>query len=143
MKKTPNGIDHTSTRGSLTALRCKVGDLAMVINEEPGCERNIGKLVIVQPYSHLDEELGWMWGIRSTTDENWYWYWCGYWHGTAGRSRVHIGNIGPNSGCVGVCHADQWLLPIKYPGLHKVQRATSRRRDELKHAIEICLEDAP
>jgi len=29
--------------------RCKPGDLAVIVREEPGCEKNIGKIVEVPP----------------------------------------------------------------------------------------------
>lgn len=39
-------------------LRCKHGDLAVIVGEYPGCEANIGRIVQVRGPSHLSEQCG-------------------------------------------------------------------------------------
>ena len=40
------------------ALRCKHGDLAVIVGEYPGCEANIGRIVRVSGPAHLSEQCG-------------------------------------------------------------------------------------
>lgn len=48
------------------ALRCKHGDLAVIVGEYPGCEANIGRIVQVRGPAHLSEQCGELlcWVIR-------------------------------------------------------------------------------
>jgi hypothetical protein len=39
-------------------LRCKHGDLAVIVGEYPGCEANIGRIVQVRGPAHLSEQCG-------------------------------------------------------------------------------------
>ena len=39
-------------------LRCKDGDLAVIVGELPGCEVNIGRIVQVRGPAHLSEQCG-------------------------------------------------------------------------------------
>jgi hypothetical protein len=47
-------------------LRCKHGDLAVIVGEYPGCETNIGRIVQVRGPAHLSEQCGELlcWVIR-------------------------------------------------------------------------------
>lgn len=47
-------------------LRCKDGDLAVIVGELPGCEANIGRIVRVRGPAHLSEQCGELlcWVIR-------------------------------------------------------------------------------
>ena len=47
-------------------LRCKHGDLAVIVGEYPGCEANIGRIVQVRGPAHLSEQCGELlcWVIR-------------------------------------------------------------------------------
>jgi len=50
-------------------LRCKHGDLAVIVGEYPGCEANIGRIVQVRGPAHLSEQSGELlcWVIRPIT----------------------------------------------------------------------------
>jgi len=39
-------------------LRCKDGDLAIIVGELPGCEANIGRIVQVRGPAHISEQCG-------------------------------------------------------------------------------------
>ena len=39
-------------------LRCKDGDLAVIVGELPGCEANIGRIVQVRGPAHISEQCG-------------------------------------------------------------------------------------
>jgi len=85
-------------------LRCKEGDLALIIREEPGCESNIGRIVKVRGPVGIDAEnllASWLikplirqiWKVavvRSVSSEIIYW-----------KSRIS--------------HPDCWLLPLRPP----------------------------
>ena len=47
-------------------LRCKHGDLAIIVGELPGCEANIGRIVQVRGPAEPDEQFGGLmvWVIR-------------------------------------------------------------------------------
>ncbi len=49
-------------------LRCKDGDLAVMIGDMPGCESNIGRIVEVRGPAKLNKQCGLMyWRIRTVT----------------------------------------------------------------------------
>jgi hypothetical protein len=53
--------------------RCKPGDLAIIIRDEAGCEKNIGKVVEVSGPMRLSETKGPQWLIRSVSPSiTWY-----------------------------------------------------------------------
>ena len=60
-------------------LRCRPGDLALVVNEEPGCENNIGRLIEVDgPLLH-NQDLGLpCWLLRPVTAQPWCYYTWGH-----------------------------------------------------------------
>lgn len=89
-----------------TNLRCKEGDLAVITQEEIGCEANIGRLVYVirraEPYSDFDPMDDW-------------------WIESASASPLvflRIGSIPRQIGCDSnpVKHSDRWLRPVRDPG---------------------------
>ena len=45
-------------------MNCSRGDLAIIIRDEPGCETNVGRIVIVTNKGLLEPRFGWMWSIR-------------------------------------------------------------------------------
>lgn len=45
-------------------MNCSPGDLAVIIKEAPGCEINIGRIVIVSAKGGNDYRFGWMWRIK-------------------------------------------------------------------------------
>jgi len=89
-----------------TNLRCKAGDLAVITQEEIGCEANIGRLVYVirraESYSDFDPMDDW-------------------WIESASASPLvflRIGSIPRQIDCDSnpVKHSDRWLRPIRDPG---------------------------
>jgi hypothetical protein len=89
-----------------TNLRCKEGDLAVITQEEIGCEANIGRLVYVirraEPYSDFDPMDEWW--IESAS--------------VSPLVFLRIGSIPRQIGCDSnpVKHSDRWLRPIRDPG---------------------------
>jgi hypothetical protein len=86
-------------------LRCKEGDLALVIHDEPGCEANIGRTVEVRGPLNVNLRLALpCWLIRPVKPEPW----C-------------VTNLDGSlvSEVVGwgsrVEHPDAWLLPLRPP----------------------------
>ncbi len=84
-------------------LRCKEGDLAVIVHEEIGCESNIGRLVYVirraEPYSDFDPMDEW-------------------WIEAASDSPLAFLKIGESPRKIGrdkypVKHSDRWLRPIR------------------------------
>jgi hypothetical protein len=57
-----NTVDEEMTM----VLRCKDGDLAIIVGELPGCEANIGRIVQVRGPAEPDEQFGGLmvWVIR-------------------------------------------------------------------------------
>lgn len=107
-----------------TNLRCKEGDLAVITQEEIGCEANIGRLVYVirraEPYSDFDPMDEWW--IESASDSPLFF--------------LMIDKSPRKIGCDSnpVKHSDRWLRPIRDPGecavdemLRKLSSPTSKR----------------
>ena len=83
------------------ALRCKEGDLALVIREDEGCEANIGKLVRVGGPIRINEQGHPTWLIKPVKHEHW---WTVSWWGIPYQRLVTFDTP--------VEHPDDWLLPI-------------------------------
>ena len=99
--------------------RCKPGDLAVIVREEPGCEANIGKLVEVRGPIYMDQLCGPCWIIRSiSTTGDWL---CRTIHGPVRRIS---GGVRWSDG---IDHPDAWLMPIR--GLQSTRRRTQRRAE--------------
>ena len=49
--------------------RCKPGDLAIIRYDVPGCENNIGRIVLVRPPAAIDYKGQLTWLITPVTDE--------------------------------------------------------------------------
>jgi len=86
-------------------LRCREGDLALIIREEPGCEGNIGRIVTVRGPLNITPDRGPSWLIKPVQAEPW-----------AVRNYrlqdIWIGIVTHNDL---IEHPDEWLLPIR-PG---------------------------
>lgn len=88
--------------------RCRAGDIALVTSEDPGCESNIGRFVIVQEAMTWDDELGVLWAIRSVTTEPWICF------AQMQLSSLTSKDIGPGSRYDGrIFQADKWLMPVR------------------------------
>lgn len=82
-------------------LRCRPGDLAIVIGEEPGCEMNLGRFVRVRGPLRPDPNRGPSWLIRPVDREPWAVMQPG------GRREEFVVDWADH-----VEHADRWLLPM-------------------------------
>lgn len=107
-------------------LRCKDGDLAVIVGEYLGCEANIGRIVQVRGPAHLSEQGGELlcWVIRPISRKN--------------MINVYIPDILISERVTwksDIKLPDCWLLPIRPPedekdtveieGLDLKRRATS------------------
>ena len=87
-------------------MRCKEGDLALVIHDEPGCESNIGRVVEVRGPLNVNERLELpCWLIRPVKPELW---------SVAQFDGIHVIDklVGWESQ---VEHPDAWMLPLRPP----------------------------
>lgn len=83
-------------------LRCKEGDLALVIHDEESCKANIGKLVRVAGPVEYNERLNqYCWLIEPVHGELW---WCVSVKGVPYQRVVTFASEAE--------HPDGWLLPI-------------------------------
>jgi hypothetical protein len=53
-----SNIKRTQQLEASMTLRCKDGDLAIIVGELPGCEANIGRIVQVRGPAHISEQCG-------------------------------------------------------------------------------------
>ena len=87
-------------------LRCRDGDLAIIVGELPGCETNIGRIVQVRGPAQVNAQCGGLicWVIRPIT-----------------RKKM-INSYEPNelitervTWKLNIKHPDCWLIPIRPP----------------------------
>ena len=112
-------------------LRCRDGDLAVIVGDFHGCEKNIGRIVHVRGPAMFNKQCSMIcWDIKPI------------------NRRLHYvieydGFIskGPVSWKDDVVHPDQWLLPIRPPelseesALDEYQECTNVRALE-RHEID-------
>ena len=86
-----------------SGLRCRPGDLAVIVQDEPECQANIGQIVrVIKEYEEFGPEWGFHWLIQPLSKR---------------ASPVLIGRRG-SKGCHVVyddqdrAHADAWLRPL-------------------------------
>jgi hypothetical protein len=82
---------------------CKPGDLAIVVPEEPGCEKNIGKVVEVGGPIRVCGIRGPQWLIRSASPKI-RWYYKDW----AASTRWYRGLRFEHE----IDHPDAWMVPI-------------------------------
>lgn len=84
-------------------LRCRTGDLAIVIYDEPGCESNIGRILRVRgPIRQFAPYDIPCWHIRPVRSDPWRVV-------EPGRTIVSERVTWKSR----VCHPDAWLLPLR------------------------------
>ena len=79
--------------------RCKIGDLAIIIKDEFGCEANIGRMMHVMGPKKVSPTRGTMWVIKPVV----------------GTTMAYIevdGSVGFGE-ATNIEHKDSWLLPIR------------------------------
>jgi hypothetical protein len=97
--------DPTSTRVLTMKVRCKPGDLALVVRDEPQCSENVGKLVRVRGPVQFSAHYGSLptWLIYPVTSTDW-------------QITDRLGRCLKR--CVAVNdqveHPDAWLLPLAH-----------------------------
>lgn len=84
-------------------LRCREGELALIIKEEPGCESNIGRTVTVHGPLEFCPGRGPTWLIEPVTLEPWSV--CEYRDGSVWTRPITLEHR--------IEHPDSWLLPIR------------------------------
>jgi hypothetical protein len=85
--------------------RRKPGDVAIIVREEPGCDRNIGKIVEIRGPLRLSKTKGPQWLIRSANHGG-HWYFRWFKGGLLARLRRGVRWDDE------VDHPDAWLVPI-------------------------------
>jgi hypothetical protein len=86
-----------------SGLRCRPGDLAVIVQDEPECQANIGQIVqVIQEYEEFGPEWGFHWVIQPLSKR---------------PSAVLIGRPGSKNRHVvydnnSRAHADAWLRPL-------------------------------
>ena len=85
--------------------RCKPGDLAIIVREEPGCEKNIGKVVEVSGPTRMSKTKGPQWIIRSASPrERWFYKRTSKGAEVFSRRGLRFEDE--------VDHPDAWMVPI-------------------------------
>ena len=111
-------------------LRCRAGDLALVIHDEPSCKANIGRVVRLEgPAAYSSYYARYCWLIFPVDDRPWL---VMRDHGAA---RVRIG---PNDL---IDHPDPWLMPLRTVDGFAERRVRGRRTT--KHALKKSCVVAP
>lgn len=83
-------------------LRCREGDIALIIRDEPGCECNIGRAVTIQGPLMIAPETGPTWLIEPVESEPWT---IRKWSGENWTGPVTFDSL--------IEHPDAWLLPLR------------------------------
>lgn len=83
-------------------LRCKDGDLALVTQDELGCEINVGRMVVVSGPIRIHDQFGPTWLIQPTQPGQW---------AVTGIGGVVIRTPPLHR----VEHPDKWLMPLRPP----------------------------
>ena len=80
--------------------RCRLGDIAIIIHDNPGCEANLGRVVHVCGPRKVSPTRGTVWRIKPVI----------------GRTITYLddaSNTIMRGKAVGIEHDDIWLLPIR------------------------------
>jgi len=111
-------------------LRCKAGDLALVVYDEPGCESNIGRAVEVRGPVSTNPRLDLpCWLIRPAGNSR-------HWRVIRGSAPARTQTVSWKSR---IEHPDAWLLPI--PPLAESESEENVVREERE--AELVLAGAP
>ena len=83
--------------------RCKPGDLAVILFDEPECLGNVGRLVRVHPTLQVNQELNLdCWLIVPLTDDDWF--------VSMGDGSICAFPVGLEDR---IEHPDAWMMPIR------------------------------
>lgn len=84
-------------------LRCKEGDLALILHEEPGCESNIGRIVQVRGPMVIDSRALPCWLIKPVERQ----LWKVNDNGSISSEVVFWKSL--------IEHPDGWMVPLRPP----------------------------
>lgn len=98
-------------------LRCSPGDLAIVLNDEPGCEINLGKIVeVTTPLKYVYSKH--CWRVYPVNAEAWAYY-------DNGETIIEtlVGRY---------LHPDTWLMPIgRKTEIKELNKSKNAERNEI------------
>lgn len=84
----------------MQSLKCREGDLAVILFDERGCEDNVGRIVRVLGSPRSDKNQGVCWLIEPEYDETWHVFNDGYIEIDVRPFREKID------------HPDSWMIPL-------------------------------
>lgn len=111
--------------------RCKPGDIAVIIYDEPDCLANVGRLVRVHPTLQLNLDLNlFCWLIEPLDADPWYV------SEADGRITVEVVNASSQAE-----HPDLWMLPIKdeQVGIYAMTVEEFQTYERIQACIDECL----
>ena len=79
--------------------RCKLGDIAIIIKDQPGCEANIGRMVTVMGPRKVFLKRGTVWRIKPVTCDT--------------MTYIDYDKTVAVGPATDIEHEDDWLLPIR------------------------------
>lgn len=92
-------------------MNCSPGNLAIIIKEDPGCEINIGRIVIVSAKGANDVRFGWTWVIKPLDQSPML----------AINDETEVVGIATSD----IYQPDDWLQPIKFDEVDYKAQSTS------------------
>lgn len=94
-----------------SVMNCSPGNLAIIIKEDPGCEINIGRIVIVSAKGANDVRFGWTWVIKPLDQSPML----------AINDETEVVGIATSD----IYQPDDWLQPIKFDEVDYKAQSTS------------------
>lgn len=110
-------------------IRCKAGDTAIILFDEPECLGNVGRLVKVHPTLQINHHLELeCWLIEPLDDLPWFI------SENDGTIRLEVVSLN-----TGIEHPDAWMMPIRDYGYSEEEMAAYARIQEIidQNMIEI------
>ena len=117
----------------MTTARCRAGDLAIIVRDEPGCEANLGRFVKVHAPGVLTEEQGTTWLIVPVGDAP---------HRLVDVNDQLVERTIYLEDCIE--HPDEWMVPIRPDRLLELEaKALLRLQQQIDEIlVEVGVIDA-
>lgn len=115
-------------------LRCRAGDLALVIHDEPSCKANIGRVVRLEgPAAYSSYYARYCWLIFPVDDRPW----LVMRDNGAAKVRIRSSDL--------IDHPDPWLMPLRTVDGFAGRRARDRKvtKHALKDPCVVALDSSP